>query len=675
MRTRNRKRKSIFFKILIVIIFLLLLALSTVFLYKSFLSGKLPIKNPKENLDYAVYKKDDYVIFKDFLGDNKFKLYRQDPEDENRGSFGISGNNVLVKNGWIFYINQNSSDDNSLYKISIKGDGDTREKITSNVDKLADCADGYLLYYENYKSLYIYNIKENKSELLNDDIKDEVISYDNKIYYKDSKGNFYVKELGKESIKIANAIEEFDVFPDSDKAVYVTKDFDLFEYEYGKDPSFVMKQAFFFDLDSKENLDLDLYFFGKIENTGQGNQKFKNLYLKKFGEKPKLIADNLLEDGNISFFGDNLDKFVSAEMTNKESTLYKLVDFNIPNYLLKEKSDNEFFKDGFIYSDVIEKMAQNGEIKSKSSEYRYLKSIIDNPEKDKKFLYNCDIYYFDGDKKEKIGEDCTPTFPDYEPDLNFIFCESVKEIKNQKNILEFIKYDESSWYEFDIDAEKLGEYLAENCNFKFFHNGKIYDLEGVEKIFSDSIWSNIEKFYGSDDTFYFPSDSYSGNLYQIKIEDDKARIYVYAENLNKILNVDGEDIFYLVNDQNEEAFSEAYKLYHNKKLISNDLVMSAYNITNSGKDTYIFDKENTLYKVNGDEMTLIDENVESFYSVYTDESSDKDNTIVYYKADKNEDDYTFDLMRYENGESSIVDTGVGIYTYFYKTNYERESGL
>lgn len=29
----------------------------------------------------------------------------------------------------------------------------------------------------------------------------------------------------------------------------------------------------------------------------------------------------------------------------------------------------------------------------------------------------------------------------------------------------------------------------------------------------------------------------------------------------------------------------------------------------------------------------------------------------------------------ENGESSIVDTGVGIYTYFYKTNYERESGL
>lgn len=223
----------------------MLLALSTVFLYKSFLSGKLPIKNPKENLDYAVYKKDDYVIFKDFLGDNKFKLYRQDPEDENRGSFGISGNNVLVKNGWIFYINQNSSDDNSLYKISIKGDGDTREKITSNVDKLADCADGYLLYYENYKSLYIYNIKENKSELLNDDIKDEVISYDNKIYYKDSKGNFYVKELGKENIKIANAIEEFGVFPDSDKAVYVTKDFDLFEYEYGKDPSLVMKQAFF----------------------------------------------------------------------------------------------------------------------------------------------------------------------------------------------------------------------------------------------------------------------------------------------------------------------------------------------------------------------------------------------------------------------------------------------
>ncbi len=279
----------------------MLLALSTIFLYKSFLSGKLPIKISKENLDYAVYKKDDYVIFKDFLGDNKFKLYRQDPEDKNNGSFGISGNNVLVKNGWVFYINQNASDDNSLYKISIKGDGDTREKITSNVDKLADFTDGYLLYYENYKSLYIYNIKENKSELLNDDIKDDIISYDNKIYYKDSKGNFYVKELGKESIKIANAIEEFGVFPDSDKALYVTKDFDLFEYEYGKDPSLVMKQAFFFDLDNKENLDLDLYFFGKIENTGQGNQKFKNLYLKKFGEKPKLIADNLLEDGNIPF--------------------------------------------------------------------------------------------------------------------------------------------------------------------------------------------------------------------------------------------------------------------------------------------------------------------------------------------------------------------------------------
>lgn len=63
MRTGNRKRKSIFFKILIVIIFLLLLALSTIFLYKSFLSGKLPIKNSKENLDYAVYKKDDYNPF------------------------------------------------------------------------------------------------------------------------------------------------------------------------------------------------------------------------------------------------------------------------------------------------------------------------------------------------------------------------------------------------------------------------------------------------------------------------------------------------------------------------------------------------------------------------------------------------------------------------------------
>lgn len=141
--------------------------------------------------------------------------------------------------------------------------------------------------------------------------------------------------------------------------------------------------------------------------------------------------------------------------------------------------------------------------------------------------------------------------------------------------------------------------------------------------------------------------------------------------------MDGEDIFYLVNDDNDDKdiYSEAYKLYHNKKLISNDLVMSENNITKSGKDTYIFDKENTIYKVNGDEMTLIDENVETGYSVYNDKSNDKDNTIVYYKANKNEDDCTFDLMRYENGESSIVDTGVGIYTDFYKTNYEREFGL
>ena len=59
----------------------MLLALSTIFLYKSFLSGKLPIKNSKENLDYAV------VMFSDwnqvaFNNGSNVKYFNLNPNEK-----------------------------------------------------------------------------------------------------------------------------------------------------------------------------------------------------------------------------------------------------------------------------------------------------------------------------------------------------------------------------------------------------------------------------------------------------------------------------------------------------------------------------------------------------------------------------------------------------------------
>lgn len=223
--------------------------------------------------DLALYLKDDEIWFSDFSKNGKFQVSSELYEDD---GVSLRGYAVLSTDGkTLFYPDKIEHDGYTLYYRNITNAKKEAVKIDSGISQYVPNKKGTLVTYMKNGDLYQYDMKKGEKEKIAKEVDEWQYSDDGKIiYYVDVEGDLYVKQAGKDKVKMAADVYSIEGISKNAKTVYYLIEEEIpmkddegnviegsFEYEYdlyvqkmGKD-----KQAIEKDLSRDDRYDVRFY--------------------------------------------------------------------------------------------------------------------------------------------------------------------------------------------------------------------------------------------------------------------------------------------------------------------------------------------------------------------------------------------------------------------------------
>lgn len=547
--------------------------------------------------NYALYLKDGEIYFND-LGKNseswqvtKKLVDSDDVEDKDLAEAGYSMGRFaqMSEDGkYLFYPDKVGENGFTLYYRAVNDPEAEAKKIDSGLESYQLNAAGTLVTYTKGDDgdLYQYDVKKDSKEKIASEVVQICgISEDgSRIIYKNSDGNLYVKDAGKDKEKLASEIEDVERVSEDFKTVYYTKEDALYKQVIGED---------------KEKIASDVHDVIRIYESGE-------VYYLTKEEGEVCLADYVTDDL----------KDTDAAITQPDYPTYP----SSPDRPYRwEYSTNAQYEAAYAaYENAYEQWQQERDRLDAEYNAAY-EAYWDKVDRD--FLRDslkastisqtvCTLYYYDGKEESVLTESAMGEYSyyyEYALDAAVITYEAynqsevekvkISEVESAYDVEDMVRvalFSSKDWYIAVKDAATVVEQEEVATGFRINDAGTlVYYLDEL-------------------------SESH-GELYCITIQNGtvgEAELYdsdVYA-NYFRFLS-DGRLCYYKDVEMDEETYTQIGEMYIDKENIDEDVYLSAWIVNEDCSEIYYMTdwndekKEGTLKLYNGKQTVEIDDDV------------------------------------------------------------------
>lgn len=574
-----------------------------IFIISALSSGS---KKPKNN--YALYLKDSEIFYSNLKkSSDPWQLTTRlvDNDDGNvsnitliSSAYRLGAYTYMSEDGKYIFFPDKVDDSFNLYFKNVKKPKSEAVKIDSGIGSYTVNTSATLVTYDKEGNLYQYNIKKDSKDKIASDVTDFYVS-DNgkKIFYKNSEGNLYLKNDGKEKEKIASDISYIKYVSEDFNTIYYTKDNTLYKKVNGKD---------------KEKIASDVSSVINIYDSGE-------IYYLKDKDEEISLMDYVTDDM----------KELDASITEPEYPEYNSPEYpdypDSPDYpsWYDYETDDEYYAARDAYYEAYEEWEE--EYDRIREEYY---DACDKYEEEYDLLvdeyYEAYEKYSDKESRDDLREDLKGRTMDRS---SYSLC-----FYNGKEEIVITDALEDYSYTCAYEAPVISYEAYSQSNIKKVKLSEIDSIYDVEDMVEDALYSSTERY--------------------ISIKNNATVIEQEKEITNIRINSEGTVVYYIDDVPNDKIHGTLYRINISKGKVGKAEVYDSD--IYSGQIRFAEDK--IMYfkdvKDGKGELYINKDKIDYDVELYNNIEFDYDNNRVIYFTEWN-DEKEYGTLKVYNGKKSV----------------------